>query len=97
MNGRVAVDPAFETALDYISDRQRSAELITMSFAQLRHCLTLFARTRSGGPRPDGNEAPYGRARLRATARRRSSQGHDGARFTLSRRTLTGRLPFAVD
>jgi hypothetical protein len=46
VDGRVTVDPAFETALDYLSDRQHSGELITMSFTQLRQCLTVFARTR---------------------------------------------------
>ena len=45
-NGRVRVDPAFETALDHIADRQCSAELSTVSFSQLRRCLSLFVRAR---------------------------------------------------
>jgi hypothetical protein len=98
VNGRVTVDPAFETALDYISDRQRSSELITMSFAELRHCLDLFVRTRVRRTETGWKtELSDGRAGSDHRPHGRPSQRHDGAQFTLSQGTLTGRLPVAVD
>jgi hypothetical protein len=99
MNGRVAVDPAFETALDYLSDRQRSGELITMSFAQLRQCLTLFARTRLRRTETGWKtELANGVTRHeRQPTDGRSTRELAGARFTLPWRALMERQPVAVD
>jgi hypothetical protein len=99
MNGRVAVDPAFETALDYLSDRQRSGELITMSFAQLRQCLTLFARTRLRRTETGWKtELANGVTRHeRQPTGGRSTRELAGARFTLPWRALMERQPVAVD
>jgi len=98
VNGRVTVDPAFETALDYISDRQRSSELITMSFAELRHCLDLFVRTRvrrtETGWKTELSDGRAGSDHRPHDGR--PSERHDGVRFTLSQGT-TGRLPVTVD
>jgi hypothetical protein len=98
-NGRVAVDPAFETALDYISDRQRSAELMTMSFAQLRQCLDLFVRTRLRRTKTGWKtELSDGVTRHeRRPTGGRSARELAGARFTLPRRALMERQPLAVD
>jgi len=91
--GRLAVDPAFETALDYVDDRQRSGELRTLSFAQLRRCLEFFVRarlrrTQLGWMTELADEStPYEANVTRA----RSTHAFDAATFRLSRRALTGR------
>lgn len=92
--GRLAVHPDFETALDYVSDRQRSADLTTVSFAQLRRCLDLFVRTRlrrTGDgwttELADGS-SPYtsGRAEAPSTAR------FDAVTFRVPRKVLSAPL-----
>jgi len=99
VNGRLTIDPAFETALDHISDRQRSSELITMSFAELRQCLDLFVRTRVRRTETGWKtELSAGRAGSdHGPHDGRLSQRLNGARFTLSQRTLIERRPVAVD
>ena len=99
VNGRLRVDPAFETALDYISDRQRSSELITMSFAELRQCLDLFVRTRVRRTET-GWKTELSDGRAGSDHRPHDgwlSQRFNGGRFTLSRSTVIERRPVAVD
>jgi hypothetical protein len=95
---RVAIDPAFEMALDYMSDRQRSADISTLSFAQLRRCLDFFVRARlrrtETGWRTElsDGETPF-EARPHA---RDSKQPFEGATFTLPRRVLMEKQDVAV-
>jgi hypothetical protein len=94
---RPVIDPAFRTALDYINERQRAADVSTLSFAQLRRCLELFGRSRlrrtetgwatalvdSAAPASVGvREAPYESRGPGSLAAHRL----DGMTFTLPRR-----------
>ena len=86
---RLAMDPSFELALDYLGDRQRAGDISTMSFAQLRRCLELFVearlrRTETGwkAELPDGS-MPY-KPRIRGG----SSSSFEGTAFVLPRRAL---------
>ncbi len=45
-NGRLAVSAAWATALEYISMKQKSGDLVTLSFAELRQSLEAGARLR---------------------------------------------------
>ena len=98
IGGRVAIDPAFETALDYLSDRQRSADMSTLSFAQLRRCLDFFVRTRlrrteTGWRTELADGATPFRARREASD---SSQGFEGVTFTLPRHEVVDKQNVAV-
>jgi hypothetical protein len=98
VDGRPVIDPALDAALDYLSDRQRSGDVSTLSFAQLRRCLECFVdarlrRTETGwttevsdGPTP---YAPRPRAL-------RSDRGLHGMAFALPRRLLMERQILAV-
>jgi hypothetical protein len=98
VGGRAAIDPAFETALDYLSERQRSADISTLSFAQLRRCLDFFVRgrlrrTETGWKTEllDG-ETPY-EARTQADD---SRQGFEKVTFVLPRRIVRDKRDAAV-
>lgn len=86
---RLAMDPAFELALDYLSDRQGAGDISTMSFVQLRRCLELFVqarlrRTENGwkAELPDGS-MPY-----KPRTRGGSTSSFEGPAFALPRRAL---------
>jgi hypothetical protein len=88
--GRVVVDPAFQDALDYVGDRQRTADISTVSFTQLRRCLELFVaarlrRTETGWKTEllDGL-SPY----EPGASATRSGNRLGGVTFTLPRRVL---------
>jgi hypothetical protein len=98
VGGRIAIDPDFETALDYMSDRQRSSDMSTLSFAQLRRCLDFFVRARlrrtETGWRTElsDGETPF-EARPHAGD---SNQGFENVTFTLPRRIVRDKQDVAV-
>ena len=94
-NGRVQLDSTFEATLDYISDRQRAAEVSTLSFAQLRQCLSLF--TRADLRRTETGwrcELPSGATPHEA--RRRGEPSRPRLTFALPRNLLIGKEHVAL-
>jgi hypothetical protein len=64
---RLSLHPGFVTGVEYLAERQRQGELVTLSFAHLRQSLATFARS-SLVRRPEGWLVRTGRAQGRALA-----------------------------
>jgi hypothetical protein len=88
--GRLSIYLDFETGLDYLSDRQRSSEISTMSFVQLRRCLEIFVHVRLRRTEVGCKRSCLTAIRLisRELMAGDSNQRFEGTAFTLPRRAL---------